>query len=113
MYNRSTDKLSETEEKATQIFLTILSKPDVEMTGPTQLGSRYLVWGDVTVYITDTKIVINAAGNFYHIQLPISIIERLANKYDAKLNRRKNKIEANVDAGVNQVLEQIIADIKE
>lgn len=104
--------LTETQTNVINIYKNILSKFDSTMLVAPISGKKYLKWKDMTAILKNGTIIIINHKYYYNVQVPNYYIDKLNYKFDCKLERRRNKMEQELDNDINESLNKILDYLK-
>ncbi len=111
IYSKET-QLSESEKMFVQIYLSLLSKTDAELSYIPTTDKKYIKWKDNIAIIENNNLSITSKKNYYSVSLPTKTISKLVKKFNRKLDNKQDKIEREIDDNLINKLDNLIKDIK-
>ncbi len=105
-------QLTESEKMAIQVFLSILSKPDAELSYIPNTDKKFIKWNKYITIMENSNLTIVTKNQYYSITLPMRTIGKLTKKFNRKLDNIQNQIESQIDIDLNNRLNNLINDIK-
>ena len=110
--DHTSNDLTDIQSNVISIYMRLLSRYDSEMVVAPLSGKKYLKWRDIKAILRHGTIIIINHKYYYSVQVPNYYIDKLTYKFDCKLERRRIKMEKQMDNDVNSSLTDILNGIQ-